>query len=86
MLKIALSMTKFSLSKNAAQKKGSTMYLLEGDRVPLVELIKPKRIFGRILESEILHIIEISNRDRGRPQSLRPLTPPGIRDRTGRFM
>jgi hypothetical protein len=26
------------------------------------------------------------NRDRGRPHSRRPLTPPGIRDRTGRFM
>ena len=28
----------------------------------------------------------IDNRDRGRPHSLRPLTPPGIRNRTRRFI
>jgi DNA-3-methyladenine glycosylase II len=28
----------------------------------------------------------VKNRDRGRPHSLRPLTPPGIRNRTRRFI
>ena len=28
------------ISKNATQKEGSTMYLREGEKVPLVELIK----------------------------------------------
>lgn len=31
-----------------------------------------------------LRVVLGKNRDRGRPHSLRPLTPPGIRDRTGR--